>query len=314
VSTQRHTVDADGHGKTLGAAVRLATEGLPWRRVNKLVRDGKVTVDGETVRDPATRLSQGAEIVVDPHARPTTLAAAVKLLHVDPHIVVVDKPAGLLSVPWDDERDTLLQIAHAHMRRQLGQRHLPPLRVVQRLDKETSGVMVFARTRTAERHLSGLLRSHDIERRYVALCEGRVTSRSHESYLMADRGDGRRGSFRGSNPPRNAKRSITHVAAKQVFERPGADAVTLVGCTLETGRQHQIRIHLAEAGHPLVGERVYGDLRRRQPVEASRLMLHAEHLGFVHPAHEEVVRWSSPPPPDFQSLVDALTAAARSSS
>jgi 23S rRNA pseudouridine1911/1915/1917 synthase len=300
------TVAEDDAGQTLGSVLRVASGKAPWRRVNKAIRDGKVTIDGQTQRDPATRMRAGMVVRFDPHAhagRPSE--TRVRLLHVDGQVVVVDKPAGLLSVPWEDEQDTVQHIAHALVRRQEGQRHLPPLRVVQRLDKETSGVLVFARTRQAERHLAALLRSHDIERRYVALCEGKVVAGTHETHLVSDRGDGRRGSFRGKDPPPHAKHSITHVTRRELFTL-GSEAVSLVECTLQTGRQHQIRIHLAEAGHPIVGEPVYGKPNRHEIVAAARPMLHAERLGFAHPAGGRLVRFEAEPPADFTSLVAKL--------
>ncbi len=294
-------------GQTLAAVVRGRSEGLSWRKAKEVVREGKVSIEGSARLDPATRVRAGMQIQIDPHRRADDSGPKITLVHVDPQIVVVDKPAGLLSVPYEDETDTVLHFAHVALRRHLKKPHLPPLRVVHRLDKDTSGVMVFARTRGAEQHLAKLLRAHDIERRYVALCEGRVVAKSHDTHLVADRGDGKRGSWRGEKPPKAAKRAITHVALQRTFDLGARGRVSKVACTLETGRQHQIRIHLAEAGTPILGERVYGRPDRPTIVAAARPMLHAEHLGFAHPTRDEVVRFTVEPPDDFQSVLAMLT-------
>lgn len=299
---------ADEHdGQTLAAVVRARSEGLSWRKAKQVVRDGKVSLQGAPSVDPATRVRAGMSVRIDPHRRADDSGPKIELVHVDPVLVVVNKPAGMLSVPFEDERDTLMHFAHVALRRHLRKPHLPPLRIVHRLDKDTSGVMVFARTRGAERHLAGLLRSHDIERRYVALCEGRVVAKTHDTHLVADRGDGRRGSWRGAGPPNTAKRAITHVSLQRTFDLGARGRVSKVTCTLETGRQHQIRIHLAEAGNPILGERVYGRPDRPTVIDADRPMLHAEHLGFAHPSRDEVVRFSVAPPDDFASVLARLS-------
>jgi 23S rRNA pseudouridine1911/1915/1917 synthase len=226
------------------------------------------------------------------------------LVHVDPHVVVVKKPAGLSTVPYEDERDTLDQRVRGLLGRGKSGGPGAPLGVVQRLDKETSGLIVFARTVPAKRHLQQQFRVHSVERRYWALALGRVRAATFASRLVADRGDGRRGS---TDNPRLGREAVTHVRPLEVFED-----VTLLECRLETGRTHQIRIHLAEAGHPLLGERVY----TREPVfalpalgiQVPRLMLHALSLGFEHPHTHREVRFEMQPPPDFADVLARLRA------
>lgn len=319
-SQRRVVVSTDAAGQTLAAIVRVLADGIPWSKARKVVASGQVQVNGETRRDPAERIPAGATVQLDLAApgRPAP-EAEVPILHLDPSLVVVDKPAGLLSVPWQDETDTLLHRAHAAVRRRTKERRLPPLRVVQRLDKDTSGVIVFARTRAAERSLGDQLRRHSVDRRYLALVVGAPVAATIDTWILADRGDGRRGSAKvrpnasrreGSRPeraPAGAKRSITHVEPLERFATPGG-IVSLVACRLSTGRQHQIRIHLAEAGHPLVGERVYGARDLRRPIDAARPMLHAERLGFLHPADGRPVLFRSDPPPDFAQLLARLRA------
>jgi 23S rRNA pseudouridine1911/1915/1917 synthase len=179
----------------------------------------------------------------------------------------------------------------------------PSLGIVHRLDKETSGVMVFTRTWLAKQSLTQQFREHTVLRRYLALAAGDVATQTIRSDIHADRGDGLRGSLprgrRGS--PGQGQRAVTHVRALEKL-----DGATLVECRLETGRTHQIRIHLSESGHPLVGERVYIRGFAGPLIDAPRLMLHAAELGFVHPATEREMRWEQPLPDDMQAVLARL--------
>jgi 23S rRNA pseudouridine1911/1915/1917 synthase len=219
-----------------------------------------------------------------------------RLVHVDHDVVVVCKPAGLLTVPWQDETDTLIERTRQALL--AGDRDArTSLFVVQRLDHQTSGLLVFARTRNARKRLEAQFRAHSIVRRYIALVVGAARANTIESFLVPDRGDGKRGSWRGAGkPPRAAKWACTHVRVEERFE-----AATSIACHIETGRQHQIRIHLAEAGTPLLGERIYGNGRVGKLV-AERPMLHAATLGFRHPAHNRLLQFEAAPPSDFQTL------------
>jgi len=175
------------------------------------------------------------------------------------------------------------------------------VRAVHRIDRETSGLLVFARTVPAERILAEQFRAHTTQRRYLAICVGRVEAGTIISNLVRDRGDGRRGSADGEE----GKRSVTHVVPVEHF---GND-YTLVECRLETGRTHQIRIHMAESGHPVCGERVYSAPRGSELVDrsqAARVALHAADLGFVHPVTGEEMRFSSPLPIDIVKLIKRL--------
>jgi 23S rRNA pseudouridine1911/1915/1917 synthase len=129
----------------------------------------------------------------------------------------------------------------------------------------------------------------------------------HETFLVPDRGDGLRGSWRGSNPPKIAKRAVTKVRVEQRLQGPFGEA-TLISCRIETGRQHQIRIHLSEAGNPLIGETVYdrANQGRMGGIEAGRPMLHAASLGFRHPVNDRPLRFEDPPADDFRALLERL--------
>jgi 23S rRNA pseudouridine1911/1915/1917 synthase len=177
-----------------------------------------------------------------------------------------------------------------------------PVWAVHRLDKDTSGLVVFARTREGERELGRQFRAHTLERSYLAIVRGRAREGCIESFLVTDRGDGRRGS---TTLPGQGKRAVTHV---QIVERLGE--FTLIECRLETGRTHQVRIHLGEAGFPLCGERVYDRPLHGRPLpdnsSAPRLALHAASLGLQHPTTRKRMVWRSRLPEDLKSLLRRL--------
>lgn len=303
-----HTVTPEESGKTLPALLRAHLPGTSWSQAKELVQTGRVAVDGSMVPDPATRVDAGSRIEIRPEgpALPRGPLAPEALVHFDAELVVVNKPAGLLTVPFAGERDTLISLTRALLARRQKAHSVPPLRAVQRLDKETSGLLVFARTIPAERALQAQLKAHTVTRRYLGLAHGAAQGGTHDTLLLPDRGDGLRGSwgvFRRAKgePPPNARHAVTHV---EVVER--LRGATLIACTLETGRQHQIRIHLAEAGHPLLGERVYIRDYRGPLLPAPRPMLHAGVLGFDHPRTGKPLRFEVPPPADFLAFLARL--------
>jgi 23S rRNA pseudouridine1911/1915/1917 synthase len=304
-------VSPDQADVTLAALVREALPGTSWSQAKELCAGGRVQVDGALATDPARRMRAGerVEILADGAASKRVLTELV--VHLDSEVVVVRKPAGILTVPFErSDRDTLLALARVAVRRieaGKGKKEASPtLRAVQRLDKETSGLVVFARTLVAQRELQAQLRERTVLRRYTALVHGAAEDAVYETQLLADRGDGLRGSWgvfrapRGEAPP-EAREAITRV---KVEERLAA--ATRVTCELETGRQHQIRIHLAEAGHPLVGETIYIRDWRGPVLPAPRPMLHAALLGFVHPRKGTRLRFEEPPPEDFQAVLARL--------
>jgi 23S rRNA pseudouridine1911/1915/1917 synthase len=293
---------------TVAAIVRQQT-GAAWSRARELCAEGRVTVNGQRCLDSASRVPPGAEVVVDEHA-PKLRAGVLPesaIVFLDREVVVVDKPAGMLSVTYEPgDKDTLVDRTRTLLRRMHGPGFEPGLGVVHRLDKDTSGVMVFARTAEAKRILAMRFRAHDIERVYHAIAHGAVAAQRVETHLLLDRGDGLRGSYgyfrrpRGEIPP-EAKRSVTNV--KPIAPLDGA---TLVECRLETGRQHQIRIHMSEAGHPLVGERVYIREYAGRKIESMRTMLHARTLGFVHPRTGQRMSFEREVPDDFRAMIESL--------
>ena len=281
---------------------------VSWSKAKALCEQGRVAVDGVRALDPSMRVAADAAVTIDAFA-PKLRAGPLpgdSIVHFDRDLVVVDKPPGLLSVADDEEgEDTLAQHVRTMLRRLDRGGTDAKLGVVHRLDKDTSGLMVFARNATAQRALAAAFRAHDIERVYHALAHGAVEAATLESDLVLDRGDGLRGSWgayrRANGPaPREARHAVTYVKPLQALR-----GATLVECRLETGRQHQIRIHLAEAGHPLLGERVYIRDYAGAVIAAPRVMLHARRLGFVHPRGARPMSFEREPPEDFRAALAA---------
>jgi 23S rRNA pseudouridine1911/1915/1917 synthase len=315
---RRFTVARSEQGRSLADVVRARLR-LPREEAVHLIQQRRVRLLGSPCLDPGRRVHPGQriEVLPPPHGGETPdrshKGPRPVLRHVDLHIVVVEKPAGLTTM------------RHAHETAEFGsraRRFLPPtladllpgliaeqqagkpgrVRAVHRLDKETSGLLVFARTVEAERHLGQQFRAHATERLYRAIVRGPARSQRIESWLLEDRGDGRRGS---SPTPGQGQRAVTHV---RVVEELGD--YTLVECRLETGRTHQVRIHLGEAGTPLCGETVYDRPLHGAPIPdgsgAPRVALHAATLGFVHPATGQGVRWETPLPADLAGVLKRL--------
>ncbi|HVJ81314.1 MAG TPA: RluA family pseudouridine synthase [Planctomycetia bacterium] len=301
--------------QTLAAALRTWLPGRTWNQIRKLVEDRQVTVCGNLCLDPARRLKAGDPVRVLPKpALPPPKAHDVEVVYSDTHVIVVEKPPGLTTVRHPEEaklpaRRRQVQPTLDELMPRILSRHETPgkrggapgrIRPVHRLDRDTSGLLIFARTEAAERHLGHQFRLRTIHRRYLAVAVGRVEAQTIESRLVINRGDGRRGS---TTFPDVGQEATTHVRPVEFLE-----GYTLVECRLETGRTHQIRIHLSERGHPVAGDRVYHQPLHAPPIPdvsgAARLALHAAELGFEHPETGKHMRFDSPLPADMQELVE----------
>ena len=232
----------------------------------------------------------------------------IDLVYIDDDVVVVNKPVGLTTTRSADDAAEFGE----------GKRFLPktladwlpallgvpnrPVIAVHRLDRDTSGLVAFARTPDAAASLSRQFRTHTVERVYAALTRGTPANGRIESVLARDRGDGRRGTNPAGDDP---KRAVTRVNVVEVL-----GAFALVECRLETGRTHQVRIHLGEAGAPLCGEVVYDRPVNGRPAPdgsgATRPMLHAGRLGLDHPETNRRMTWDAAPPADFAAVLGEL--------
>lgn len=286
----------------LDRSLRELLAGASWNDVRRLIETGKVYVGGIRVSDGSMIVKRGAAVEIRMRAPKPAAASrlpADAIVYLDAQLVIVRKPAGVSTVPFDGtEGETLDELVRASVKRRTG-RNEPPLGVVHRLDKETSGLLVFARTSAAKRTLKQAFRVHAVRRRYRAIAHGRVSARTITTRLVQDRGDGRRGS---TDNPVLGREATTHVRPLETF-----DGATLIECRLETGRTHQIRIHLAELGHPILGERVYAP-RGFAGIPAPRLMLHAMELGLEHPADGRPLDFNEPVPDDMLRVIERLRA------
>jgi len=284
-------------GVTVAAFVKERAN-VAWSVAKRHVTSGKVFVDGAVVTEVDRRLATGQAVELRMSARrPLDPEREGVLVYDDAHVVVIDKPAGVNSVPYEDrETGTAMDLIRGAWRRNGKPATTVALHIVHRIDRATSGL--FAKTKRAELGLAAQLRSHEMARQYRCVAHGVVVPRRIESQLIADRGDGLRGS---TTLIHRGKRAVTHVEVERALRHS-----TLCRVRLETGRTHQIRIHFSESGHPLVGEEVYIRDYTQPLIRSTRLLLHAATLGFEHPITGERVELASELPPDFTAMLDRL--------
>ena len=290
-------VDRNQAGRTLLEVLQAGFR-MPRKAALDALTRKQVRICGGVCANGQRRVQAGQHIQLTERVeRPVRSDIVVRFA--DDHVLVVEKPAGLTTVRHADETAALGKRASKFLPPTLVDR-LPAvlaqakikgkgrIRAVHRIDKETSGLVVLARTPDAERHLGKQFRAYTTGRRYLALVRGQATDARIESNFVADRGDGRR----GSSDAADGQHAVTQV---RVVEALGA--FTLVECELETGRTHQVRIHLGEAGTPLCGERVYDRPLHGQPLPdssgAKRPMLHAAYLAFDHPVTGKRMEWQA---------------------
>ena len=288
-------------GERLARRVQREHQELSFTRAKRAVESGHVRVGGEIVQDPGFVVAAGARVVFDPAlpalARP--LERRVEIVHADEDVVVALKPAGLLTQPTPErEQDTLVSRVSLALARRRGER--PYLAVVQRLDKDTSGLIVFATSRRGLESLQAQLGERSLGRVYEAVVEGDVEGEAgtFDRDLV---GDGTHRRRWVAHPGERGRPAVTHWSVERRF-----GVATLVRVTLETGRTHQIRIHFAAAGHPVLGDRVYRRRGGDPPAPFPRLALHAAELSFSHPADGRPMRFQAPRPPDLAALLNKL--------
>ena len=282
------------------ALIRIHPD-LSRRRARAAIEKGQVTVDGTRIRQAGHEVTEGAEIAWDPHRKALRRArCSLPILHEDEHVLVVDKPAGLLTVPTGTaagDEDTVLARAREYVS------HLRPrggfVERVHRLDRDTSGAVALALSREARAGLIRTFRAHRIERRYLAIVAG--APRADQGAVDAPIRDawvsGRRAVARGEEPHKPAR---TRWRVRERFS-----GAALLEVELDTGRQHQIRLHLAHVRLPVLGDRVYG-APTTGGVAPRRPMLHAWRLAFCHPVSGERVCVESPVPADISRALSRL--------
>ncbi|AKT40885.1 RluA family pseudouridine synthase [Chondromyces crocatus] len=286
----RFVVRPEDRGLRLDQTLAAHVPGLSRRQARVLLDLGGVFVDGARVKVAGRTLRPGQEIVAHlggalrratketgeaARARDEAALPPHRIVYQDDDVVVVDKPAGLVTAPTpESDRNNLAEI----LKRALG----GELFVVHRLDLDTSGLLVFAKTAEANRELSERMRVHAVDRQYLAVLKGE---------LPFDE--------RTIDVPVGGRRAVTHLSRLELL----APVATLVRCRLETGRTHQIRIHTQHVGHPVLGDGRYGV---PTPDDPPRLALHATRLGFAHPRTGEPLSFESPLPDDLSGWLSAL--------
>ncbi|HZZ95324.1 MAG TPA: RluA family pseudouridine synthase [Usitatibacter sp.] len=292
----RFTIPVELAGLRLDQALARLLPDESRTRLARLIDQGHVTVDGAPAA-PRLKLKSGEAVDVALVPRPEEAAhrpeaIGLPIVHEDDDVLVIDKPAGLVVHPGSGNWEgTLLNALLHHVP---GNSRLPRAGIVHRLDKDTSGLLVVAKTEAAQQSLVRQLQARTVKRTYLAIARGRIAR------------DGTVEAPIGRHPVQRTKMAVVEsgkpaVTHYRVRERLAGH--TFIECDLETGRTHQIRVHLASIGHPLEGDPAYAG---RGPKLIGRQALHAWRLAFVHPASGETARFESPWPADLEALLEAL--------
>ena len=305
-------VDKSHAGERLDAYLASQIEGWSRARLQRLIENEDVLVNGKVAKS-SYKLREADEIEVDLVAPPTDVFTPenipLDIVYEDDTLVVVNKPAGLVVHPAAGTPSGTLANALAYHFQKLPGTNVRP-GIVHRLDRDTSGLMVVAKTEAALENLSDQFRDRTVYKSYVALVHGRVLSNTGkiDQPLARDRSNRTRMAV-----VRGGRNALTLYRVRQAFDR-----FTLLDVELKTGRTHQIRVHLAWLKHPVVADETYGggrdntirDPRLRARIRAlNRQFLHAEKLGFKHPQTGEFVKFESPLPPELEDLLTQINAA-----
>ena len=302
----------DMGGRRFDQAVAGMFPDFSRSRLSAWIKSGALTLDGAQV--PPRQVLRGGERVcldaqLDTEVTSAAQDIALAIVHEDDHLLVLDKPPGLVVHPGaGNPAGTLLNALLFH---DATLAELPRAGIVHRLDKDTSGLMVVAKTLPTYTALVDLLSRHEVERQYEAVVMGTmVAGGTVDAPIGRSMGDRLRQAVRDEE---DGKRAVTHYRLRERFR-----AHSLLQCQLETGRTHQIRVHLTHVGHPLVGDPVYGGGLKLPKGAGPELVtalrgfrrqaLHAERLSFIHPARGEPVSFSAARPADLQTLIAALRA------
>jgi 23S rRNA pseudouridine1911/1915/1917 synthase len=312
----RLTLSPDEAGVRLDKALADKAQGLSRARLQALIDQGAVRFGETPIRSGSAKAQAGEYEIIVPDlapAEPEPEAIPLTVLYEDPYLIVVDKPAGMAVHPAPgSERSTLVNALLHHCAGSLsGVGGVARPGIVHRLDKDTSGVMVAAKTDAAHAGLSAQFARHDLERAYVAFVRGAPTPAQGtiETRLGRSPHDRKKMAVLKSG----GREAVTLYAVQRAFGPRDKPLAARVVCRLKTGRTHQIRVHMASKGSPCLGDPVYGSGRAAREVEAAvaeaglrRQALHAAVLGFLHPVTGEPLRFETSLPPDMAALERAL--------
>jgi 23S rRNA pseudouridine1911/1915/1917 synthase len=312
VTILQAVIGADAEGWRLDRALASALPTLSRERIKALISAGQVRRgDGALPRDPALKARAGESFEVSvPEPRPAHNEAqdlGLAVVYEDEHLIVIDKPAGMVVHPAAGNPDgTLVNALLHHCGGSLsGIGGVARPGIVHRIDKDTSGLLVAAKTDRAHEGLAKQFAAHSIDRRYKAIVAGIPKAMGTIDANLA-RSDANRKKV-AIAPAGRGKRAVTHFSRERTLRTSA-----LVECRLETGRTHQVRVHMASIGHPLLGDPVYGRTRPEHREILKRLgferqALHAARLGFTHPIDGRTLSFDSRMPDDMQELLSALT-------
>lgn len=287
--------------------------GLSRERVKALIAEGAVLIGGRTAGSSSAKVGEGAPFAITlPPAAPLEAAAQdipLAIVFEDGHLIVVDKPAGMVVHPAAGNRDGTLVNALLHhcAGRLSGINGVARPGIVHRIDKDTSGLLVVAKTDAAHEGLAAQFARHSIDRRYLAVCAGQPSPLEGTVATRLGRSDADRKKMAVlPDASRRGKRAVTHYRTLQRLSH-----AALIECRLETGRTHQVRVHCASIGHPLLGDPVYGRTPKAlrpllERLDFRRQALHAAELGFIHPVTGERLHFRAEPPTDILELIDEL--------
>ncbi len=293
--------------------VLAEASGLSRARVQALIDEGRVEIAGKAAKSASLKVAEGTafSITIPPaaaaEARPQDIALTIA--YEDAHLIVVDKPAGMVVHPAAGNPDgTLVNALLHHCQGQLsGIGGVARPGIVHRIDKDTSGLLVVAKSDAAHEGLAAQFAAHSVHRRYLAVCAGHPLP--HEGTINARLGRSDADRKKMSVLPKDSSRGKHAITHYKTLEK--LDGAALIECRLETGRTHQVRVHCASIGHALLGDPLYGRTPKalRTVLERTgfaRQALHAAELGFLHPATGEGLRFTSPLPSDMRELIDEL--------
>lgn len=258
--------------------------------LRKMLQSDRVAVNGRAERDAKRLITSTDQVAIGSKSSRQMIDDRITILYEDPSLIVINKAAGLLTIASPTEKSST---AEAFLNEYLGARNGESrVHVVHRLDRDSSGVLVFAKDADMRERLQALFATHTIERIYIAIVHGRLTDPAGTFRSFLAEGNDLR--VRSTADVSDGKEAITHYKTIASGAR-----YSMLEVTLETGRRNQIRVHLAEAGHPIVGDTMYGK-DRTNPL--GRLALHAQHLAFVHPGTGRRIAFSAPAPDSFTAL------------
>jgi len=315
-TTHIHNIQTEHSGKRLDRFLISVTEGISRSYLQKLIRQGAVTVNDKIIKQPSLTLRSGNQVRLTlPESRPLESVQPEKIplgiLYEDSDLIVLNKSAGMLVHPASGvNKGTLVNALLAHCSDLSGIGGVERPGIVHRLDKDTSGVLVVAKTDVVHRALSTQFEKHTITRQYVAVVCGIPTEVT--GTIDAQIARSRRDRRRMSTVLNNGRHAITHYQVLEIYNK-----FSLVQLTLETGRLHQIRVHLQHIGHPVACDAIYGGEQRAlndadtQPIKHAlihlkRQALHARTLRFEHPITHDSLLFSAPKPADMHRLIFSL--------